>query len=153
MSYRNSNTTLLIVFLLGVISLGCSEDPVYKGDSIIGYWQALKKTNITLDGIPGTPYEEGFYIRFLDNNCGSLYDRDENWTNDIKWVFQEREIEDLLYISTALNSSGQSSFLSTNAIGYLEKFEEMNFRTYSIDTSTINGVFYKRGHRTFFVRQ
>ncbi len=145
---------VLLFFIIVSCILGCTETPEYKADSIIGYWQVLRKSNVTVNGIPGTPYEKGYYVRFLDNNCGYLYDRDENRTNDIKWAFQERETQqDILLISTALNSSGQSSDFSLNEVNFIEKFEEMNFSTFSTEQDTIDGDIYDRGHLTTYVRQ
>ncbi len=148
------NKKNIICTLFIILALGCTEAPVYKADSIIGYWQVLRKSNVTVNGIPGTPYEKGYYVHFLDNNCGYLYDRDENRTNDIKWAFQERETQqDILLISTALNSSGQSSDFSINEVNFIERFEEMNFLAFSIEIDTINGDEYDRGHLTYYVRQ
>ena len=151
---KTINYRYFIFPIIVTILINCTEEPPRKGESLIGYWQALQKTSITVDGILGEPYEKGYYIRFLDNNCGSLYDQDENWTHDIKWAFQEREIEDVLYISESLNSMEESTVLSkNNIVNYIEKFGEMSFRTFAIDLDTIDGIRYNRGHRTFFVKQ
>jgi hypothetical protein len=150
---QKTSISNIYFFIIVCICIGCSGEPEYKADSLIGYWQTLQEISATKNGIQTPIYTKGFYTRFLDNNCGMIYDQDENWTNDIKWVLQERSVEDLLLISTALNANGESSDLSLNRINYIEKFEEKNFRTYAIEFDTIENDVYIRTYTTFYVKQ
>jgi hypothetical protein len=133
--------------------MGCTKESIHKADSIIGYWQARQELSTTKNGIALPKFTKGYYARFLDNNCGEQYDQNQNWTSDFKWAFQERNIEDLLLISTALNSNGVSSDLSFNRINYIEKFEEMNFRTHAIEFDTVNNDVFIKSYTTYYVRQ
>lgn len=151
--FQKTNYTKIYLFIIVCICVGCSNEPKYKADSLIGYWQVLQEISATKNGIQSPIYTKGFYTLFLDNNCGMIYDQDENWTNNIKWVFQERSVEDLLLISTALNANGISSDLSLNRISYIEKFEEKNFRTYAIEFDTIENDVFIRSYTSYYVKQ
>ncbi len=144
----------IIICLCLIISIvGCSEERDYKSDTIIGYWHALQKSDPFINGIQATKYQREYYYRFLDNNCGYLYDTDENWINDFKWVLQEGKKKDKLLISVTLNAQGQSTFLSETSIATIEEFEEMNFTTFYIESNTVGEDVINTGHQTFFVRQ
>ena len=67
--------------------------------------------------------------------------------------FQERNVEDLLLISTALISNGESSDFSLNQIHYIVKFKEKNFRTYAIESDTIGNDVFITSYTTYYVRQ
>ena len=150
---RKTNTFNIYLLSIICLCLSCTKEPEFKADSIIGYWQSLQEVSATKNGIQSPIYTNVFYTQFLENNCGMIYDQNENWTNDIKWAFQERSIEDLLLISTALNSNGASSNLSLNRINYIEKFEEKNFRTFAIEFDTIGNDVFIRSYTTYYVRQ
>lgn len=152
MKHKSNLKRLFICLLIG-ISMGCSNDPEFKADSIIGYWQAREELSTTKNGILSPKLIKNFYVHFLDNNCGTLHDSNENWTNDMKWAFQERTVEDILLLSIALNSNGQSSDLSFNRINYILKFEEKNFRTHAIEFDTIGNDVFIRDYITYYVRQ
>lgn len=151
MSYKNKMNSILLILMFFIMS-GCSKRE-YKADAVVGYWQVLQKSTLNINGIPQDPYESKYWVRFLDNNCGHTYNQQEEWASDIKWAFQEREVQDRLLISTALNSNGQSTDLSITSINYIEKFEEMNFLTFTMDIDTIDGDVYSRGHLSYYVRQ
>jgi hypothetical protein len=148
-----TNARNVYLFIVICMCISCTKEPEFKADSIIGYWQCLEEISATKNGIQTPIFTKGFYTRFLDNNCGMIYDQDETWTNDIKWAFQERSEEDLLLISTALNANGAPSDFSFNRIHYIEKFEENNFRTFAIEFDTIENDVFIRSHTTLYVRQ
>jgi len=128
---------LIFLFMLAAF-FGCSKERTYKADDIIGYWEGSHTSEISVNESQPSTFQKNFYVRFLDTNCGFLYDQNENWTNDIKWALQERGGEDILIVSTVLNSNGQSSDFSVNTVNYVEEFEEMNFKTISTQIDTLD---------------
>ena len=128
----------LFFLILVLILSGCTKPPIYKADTILGYWKGERTIEISIDGDPPSVFTKTLYARFLDTNCGYLYDFHEEWTNNIKWALQERENTDVLIVTTILNSNGQSSDLSINTVNNLEEFEEMSFTTISTQVDTIS---------------
>ena len=69
-----------IIFYFILVLLGCSDDFEYKADQITGYWKVVQITEVVKNGEGSTNYEKRFFARFFDNNCGILYDSNENKT-------------------------------------------------------------------------
>lgn len=132
----------------------CSTEPItsYKADDIIGFWRATQTSNVSVNGTASTSYEEEYLITFFSSNCGKIDNSDGSWANDIKWAIQEGKEEDLLMISVALNSSGESTDRFINNIHTVEFFERKNFSTIWMETDTVNGNIHVTEHLTEFIR-
>ena len=148
------NRNLIVIAFLSFLTLSCADDDIKKADLVPGYWQALRETSVFINGMYDGETTRGYYYEFYDNNCGQLFDQDQNPTNQFKWAFQERDTIDLLLISTALTTSdGSSSDLHTNLLYEVAKIEEMNMKTFRENHKIINGDEYSYNHFTYFVKQ
>jgi len=130
MWYKNKVFQLLF-FLAILVIVSCSKKEIeYKGETLLGYWQVEEVLSSTVNGEPAPgDLTRTFYTRFEWDQSGSLYDRDRRWSNDIKWALQEDSEKDILFISVALTSDGESSEFSLNVLSEVDYFEEDEFRT------------------------
>lgn len=151
----NPITAIFFLFIMMLIPPGCSDDSELKSEKILGYWKAIRISEVTKNGEHANTYQQRFYARFLDNNCGYLYDVNENLTNEIKWALHENNQTDVLFISTSLNFSngGGTSDFSINTLNTIEKLQGDELHTYLSQIDTVNQDIFVKIHRTYYTRQ
>lgn len=143
----------LMIVLMIISFFSCSKSSEIRSEKILGYWKAIQVSEVLKNGESSSVYEKRFYSRFFDNNCGILYDSDEKETNDIKWAYHENGKDDVLMISTALNSNGETSEFSINTIYTIEELRNKRFQTYLYERDTIDGNIFDKTHRTYYTRK
>ena len=147
---------ILTIVIISIIIMGClGNETLLKADFLPGYWQARQETSVVKNGFLHNEVITGFYYEFYSNNCGQVYDRDENPIQEIKWALQEGS-PDRLFISKVLTSSdGSSTDLYTNEVREILvfDFEDMNMRTFYNYILTDGEDEYHYRYVTYFVKQ
>ena len=146
------NLTVFAIILSAILFFGCTEERQYKSFDIVGYWEAKERLHSYKNGQPNPVFHKTYYVKFSKENCGYLFNEDEEWTNDMKWAIQEREHTDKLLISYALNSNGVSTNLYHNTLNIIDDFTTDSFIMYRFESNTYEENLYTRHYLTEFRR-
>ena len=149
----NQNLTLTFITFFSILFFGCSEEPrTYKYHDILGYWKAEEKLYSYKNGEQNPIFSENYYIEFRKDNCGYVYDENEDWVNDIKWALQERPQADRLLLSYALKSNGMSTNLHLNTLSIIGDFTADSFHIYRFESDSIGEDLFTRHYNTWLER-